>query len=232
MYIHKILGFFILSFLWTTSQAAIIEYSGTVQAQKDTDIPWVAGSTMWGEIDSANGVALRSEGLTSLQDLNIALFRFDFGDLELTDYLSPTANEAGWQYYTEGDLIAQPITFYYSDTEWASGKVNFLQTNVNNSADIFATGSGSVNLEAYTTDGSDFYNEVMSLTSGTGLMEFSIANFTAVNNAGLFNSSGKIFISPVPTPSTMALMLLGLLILSFFRTKPTPLRFKLKGLVA
>lgn len=50
-----------------------------------------------------------------------------------------------------------------------------------------------------------FYTEVMSLSSGTGLMGFMVDTFIPVNDLGLFNSSGRLSVSPIPSPPILAL---------------------------
>jgi len=200
------------------AQAAYIDYNGNVNADTNTSYSWVLGSTMWGAVESGDGTGTASSGFTSLNGLDISLFSFTFGDLELTDYLSPTATEAGFEYYSEGDGSIEQMQFFYDGGLWASATLNFLQVDVDNSSDASATGFGSANLTSYGLNDA-FFNEVMLLTGGTGLLTFDISGFTPINSTGDFTSTGRISVSAVPLPA--ALWLFGPALLGFmgFRRK-------------
>lgn len=211
---NKFLSSLVLSIiLCTTAQAAFIDYNGQVKASDLTTNSWVSGTNMWGSIDSSSGTGSNSEGLNSLNGLDISQFSFNFGDLELTNHLSPGQNTLGWEYYSEGDTSVEKVRFYYAGVEWASGSLNFLQTDVDNSMDTTATGFGTLNLNSATIDGLVFFNEIMLLTDGSGLMSFDINNFDPLGSFGLFSSTGRFSINSVPTPPSIALLAVGLIAL-------------------
>jgi len=171
-----------------------------------------------GAVESGDGTGTASSGFTSLNGLDITLFSFTFGDLELTSQLSPTATEAGFEYYSEGDNSVEQMQFFYNGDLWASATLNFLQVDVDNSSDSSATGFGTANLTSSGLDDT-FFNEVMFLTGGTGLLTFDVSGFTPINLKGDFTSTGRISVSAVPLPA--ALWLFGPALLGFmgFRRK-------------
>jgi len=98
------------------AQAAYIDYYGTVKADTNTSYSWVSGSTMWGTVEDGGGTGTASSGFTSLNGLDISLFTFTFGDLELTNHLSPTATEAGFEYYSESDGSIEKMQFFIMES--------------------------------------------------------------------------------------------------------------------
>lgn len=187
----------------STLSAQVFEYGGQTQAANITNHDWVLGSKMWGTIEAGSGVGTSSDGFTSLANIDISKFTFTFGDLELTNFLEPGPASAGFEVYSEGDGSVQPIQFFYDGNLWASGDVFDITINVDNSNDATAVGTSRVQLTAPGVDAA-FYNEVIALSGGTGLLDFQIADFFPVDDAGLFSSTGSV--SPVPEPSTYALV--------------------------
>lgn len=184
----------------SAAQAAYINYDGRLKADTTTQIPWVTGSTMWGAVEDGGGRGTFSSGFSSLNGLDMSLFSFTFGDLELTNYLSPTASEAGFEYYSEADNSVDEMHFYYDGDLWAKAALNFLQVDVDNKNDNFATGFGTANLTSPGVSNA-FFNEVMALTAGSGLLTFNVYDFTPVDSAGNFTSAARITVSSVPLPA-------------------------------
>jgi len=208
---------FSITLFFSTAQAAYIDYNGTVKADTTTSIPWVAGSTMWGAVEDGTGTGTFSSGFASLNGLDISLFTFTFGDLELTSYLSPTS-VAGFEYYSEGDGSVEQMHFYYDSNLWASATLNFLQVDVDNKDDTSATGFGTANLSSAGVSNA-FFNEVMALTGGSGLLNFDVYDFTPVNKTGDFTSIGRITVSSVPLPAAFWLFAPVMLGIMKFRRK-------------
>ncbi|MBV1961422.1 MAG: hypothetical protein KUG52_05470 [Immundisolibacteraceae bacterium] len=199
----------------TVLQAAYIDYDGTVEAATPTNFGFVLGSTMWGSVEQGGGTGTASDGFSSLAGLVLSKFSFTFGDLELTDHLSPTATAAGFEYYSEGDNSIQPMQFFYDGDLWANATLNFLQVDVTNINDADATGSGTANLTSAGVD-SAFFNEVMALTSGSGLLTFDIYNFKPVDSGGNFQSAGRISVPSASVPEPTFLLLTGPALLGLF----------------
>lgn len=199
---HKILlSSATLLTLTALSRAASFDFSGVVHADSLTAIPWVGPSTMWGAIARGSGTGTSQSGFTYFNTHAITDLSFSFGDLELSSHLSPGPAFAGFEVYTETDSVLVPFSIKLSGTEIASGVSLELTTHVSDSSDFVATGTGKFQV---TTPGADptFYNEVMTLTAGSGLFHADITSFAAVDIAGNFSSLGTM--TAVPEPSTFA----------------------------
>jgi hypothetical protein len=191
--------------------AAQVEFFGTSQNSVATPYPWVAGSTMWGHLDNANGTGQSATGFTSLASIDISKLSFTFGDLDLTSYLSPGPASAGYEIYTD-DGAGTPFQFLYDGDLWATGTVHYLQTDVANSSDLNATATLSVSLLSAGVDDA-FFNEIMLFTGGSGMITLNAHSFTPINASGLFSSVTTLELTAVPIPATAWLFgsaLLGL----------------------
>ena len=198
----------------TTSRAqaeSFINFSGTAQNGNLGDIPWVVGTTMWETIETGEGMGTFTQDISTLEGLDPMLLTWTFGDLELTDFRSPTPPGSeppatfGFEFYSEADESVQPLEFFYDDVLWARGEVNELVVNVNHSSDIDATGTGLAKLNTPGVE-TDFFSEIMELSGGSGLLEFTIDEFDPVDSQGLFSSSGTITV--IPEPGTYGLFFL------------------------
>lgn len=194
--------------LSTLAQAASFDFDGALQANNLTGQPWVAGSTMWGAIDTGSGAGNAQSGFDYLSSRDVHLLTFTFGDLELTSSQSPGLASAGFELYTEGDASVLPFTLKYNNAVIATGTSLFLRTEVDNSGDVTAIGTGQFQITAPGADAT-FYNEVMALTGGSGLCDVTLSTFFPVNGAGLFSTTGTITTAPVPEPDTWALVASG-----------------------
>lgn len=194
--------------LSTLAQAASFDFDGNLQANNLTAQPWVAGSTMWGAIDTGSGTGNAQSGFDYLSSRDVHLLTFTFGDLELTSWQSPGLASAGFENYTEGDASVMPFTLKYDNAVIATGTSLFLRTEVSNNNDITALGTGQFLITAPGADAT-FYNEVMALTGGSGLCDVTLSSFFPVNGAGLFSTAGTITTAPVPEPDTWALVASG-----------------------
>lgn len=182
--------------------AASFDFNGAVHTTDITGIPWVGPSTMWGAVDTGGGTAISQSGFAYFGTHDITKLTFSFGDLELSERLSPGPATAGYEIYRELDNSIVPFQIKYDGTVIASGDSLFLRTHVDNDQDYGATGTGQFRITSPGTDPT-FYNQVMSLTAGTGLFDATISTFAAVDNLGNFGTSG-VMTTAVPEPGTWA----------------------------
>ncbi|MDX2111161.1 MAG: hypothetical protein SFY80_13075 [Verrucomicrobiota bacterium] len=181
-----------------------INFSGQIETTNLTTHTWVLGTTMWGTVNTGTAIATSQTGFNSLAGLDMSKFGWTYGKLNLTQFQEPTANGAGFEYYTR---TTQSFDIIYNGSLLATGDVLYLRSEVLNSSDINATGTGRVQLTAPGQD-SAFYNEVMSLTGNTGLLDMQINSFVAVSapgvDPGYFSSTGVLSPIAVPEPALFA----------------------------
>ncbi|MBT5060962.1 MAG: hypothetical protein HOM65_00875, partial [Verrucomicrobia bacterium] len=183
----------------------VVEFNGQVQADELTDTPWVTNATMWGIVDHGNASATSATGFLSMNfpGFNPSLFRWEFGNtenLELSTAISPSAVSPGKEIYTNTQGAAVSIEFFYDNVLWATGVVDFIEVNVADVNAGGATGSGGVTLTS-SGNTSDFFDEVMALTGGSGGLVFTFNGFEAVNAQGLFQTNGSFTLDPCSPPS-------------------------------
>ena len=200
------------------ASAATLDVVGTVHCTDLTGPSWVGPTVMWTSVDSGTFSGTAQAGFATFADP--ALLTFSYGDLELdlTRSQSPGADTIGFEYYTELDSSVQPFEVRYNGVLWASGTTDFLRTEVDNSDDYTAVGTGRASLTAATVDGAAFFAEVLALTGGTGHLDFDISDFHAVDNAGNFASVGVMTAIPEPA-SASVLAGLGALALGALRRR-------------
>ena len=192
------------------SFAQTLNFNGAVHAINGTGIPWVATSTMWGAVETGTFTGTTQTGFTSLNSINPALLTFNFGNLALTTFQSPGGSTIGFERYTTTGTSSFEVR--YNGAVWAVGTPLFLRSEVSNNADFDATGTGEAILTAAGVS-SVFFDEIMTRTGGTGLLEFTIDSFFPVNNAGDFISTGSMTITTaVPEPSASAGIAGGILL--------------------
>jgi len=202
--------------------AATVSFNSSLQSSGTTAIPWVAGSTMWGHIDSSTGFGQSMNGFSSLAGKDLNLFSFRFGGLDLTSYSSPGSSTPGFEMYTGA---TEAFEFYYSGQLWATGTTHSLRTEVQNKYDTDAIGAASITLETSGVD-SAFFNEILALTGGTGTFTMTASSFIPVNSQGRFTAITTIELpSPVPAPAAVWLFGSALIALTGIRRK------KLKALI-
>ena len=183
----------------------VVEFNGQVQADELTDTPWVTNATMWGIVDHGNASATSATGFLSMNfpGFNPSLFRWEFGNtgnLELSTAISPSAVSPGKEIYTNTQGAAVSIEFFYDNVLWATGVVDSIEVNVADVNAVVAAGSGRVTL---TSPGntSDFLDEVMALTGGSGGLVFTFNSFDPVDAQGLFRTQGSFTLDPCSPPS-------------------------------
>jgi hypothetical protein len=216
------MGVFVVAmcvFLAQPLSAAQIEFFGTSQNSVATSIPWVSGSTMWGHLDDASGAGQSTTGFSSLSGKDISKLDFSFGNLDLTDWLSPGAASAGYEIYTD-DGAGTPLEFSYDGDLWATGTVAFLRTDVVDSSGINATAVLSATLLSAGVEDA-FFNEIMLLTGGTGVIELNASSFTPVDANGLFTSVTTLELTAVPVPAAVWLFGSALAGLGWMRRRKT-----------
>ena len=198
------------------ASAATFDFGGKLVASNLTTQDWVLGSKIWGSIESGEGYGISQSGFNYFATHDITLLRFDFGDLELSSFLSPTVSSGGFERYSEVDLSLVPFTLSLAasgggSTVIATGTSVYLYAEVSNLSDSTAVGMGLVTL---TSPGSDptFYNEVLALTGGSGQLNLILASFVPENNQGLFTTTGSFTAVPEPGEyaAVSAAALLGL----------------------
>lgn len=190
---------------------ATITYSAGIMNTSDASGPsWVNGSSMYKKIDNGNSVGVTNNGFSSVADASKLTWTLADLDLSIADSISPGVASAGLEVYKDNDDSSN-LRFYYNGAEWINGLIKEYKVSVDNNADISATGEGYAIISGHTVAGTAFYNEIMSLTGGTGRINFVATSFAAVA-AGQFTSAG--YISAVPEPGTTALFF-GLGVLGF-----------------
>ena len=108
---------------------------------------------MWGAIDYGSATATSVSGFDFASDasFNPGLFAWSFGsngNMLLTDQLSPTSIEAGFELYSSDPTNPVTITFTYDGETLATGSADFIRTEVDNNTDIYAIGKGQATLTA------------------------------------------------------------------------------------
>jgi len=141
--------------------------------------------------------------------------------------LSPTVASEGkedYRYDTLAETAAKNLVFFYDSgsgpEEWASGYITRFVTTVTDIAADDATAVGDVLLTNSTVAGQDFFDEIMSLSNGTGALQYFADSFVPVqiSDPATFISSGSWTV--IPEPSTWAMLLgTGVLALAGFRRK-------------
>ena len=186
----------------TSASAATIEYTAITQAAGVTSNPWIFGSTMWGGIEAGTSTATSINGFASLAGATPSLFSWTFGDLELTNFVSPTATTAGYEIYAEGDASVSPLKFWYDGELLATGTVFDIRVNVAHSFDAGSAGVGTGQITGAGANAA-FYNEILSLTGGTGNLTFTVEDFYSVSQSGQFGNRGVLsFPSPAAVPES------------------------------
>lgn len=201
---HLPLALGLVASLSPALSAATLDVVGTVHCTDLTGPSWVGPTAMWSSIASGTFSGTAQAGFTTFADP--ALLTFSYGDLELDLTLSqsPGADTVGFEYYTELDSNVQPFEVRYDGVLWATGTTDFLRTEVDNSDDYTAIGTGRASLTGATVDGAAFFAEILAFTGGTGHLDFDISDFSAVDNAGNFASTGVM--TAIPEPSAAALL--------------------------
>jgi hypothetical protein len=187
----------LLLFTSGVGSAAQIGWTGVTNLSDSSQgIPWVFGSTMWESLDTGVATGASQTGFTYFDTHDIGLFTFTFGDLELSSYLSPGAALPGFEIYTDTDAVFVPFDMLQDGVLVASGEADFLRVDVLNNADANALGTAEATI---TTAGGDpaFFNELMTLSGGTGKLSITIDSFNPVA-IGVFNNVGTIAILPAP----------------------------------
>ena len=169
---------------------------------------------MFESLDNGNATATSQVGFSYFDTHDITQLTWTFGDLELTNHLSPGASSAGFEYYSEADNDVTDFEMFQNGALVASGDVLYLRTDVANSSDTSATGTAEVTLTTAGVD-STFFDEVMTLSGGTGTLSVEIGNFDPVSYSE-FNSSGTLTV--VPEPSATALFV-GLFALALIQRR-------------
>lgn len=128
-----------------------------------------------------------------------------------TATVSPTTTTEGkedYRYDDAGGTAAKNLVFYYDDgggpDEWASGYITRFITTVTDIAADDATAVGDVVLTNFTAAGEDFFNEIMTLSGGSGEIIYTADSFVPVVIAdpATFTSAGSWTV--IPEPSTWA----------------------------
>lgn len=204
------------------ASAAVINFSGGSQSSNLTTQAWVFGSSMWGTIDIGSATATSVVGFSSIP--NPALFSWSFSDLELdlAASQSPGAATPGWEIYRELDGAPQPIIFSYNGTQWATAMLtdDHYRIDVSHNLDAGAVGSATFVLDGVLNpSGQAFYDEVLSLSGGSGVITASVFDFYPVDLNGQFSSNGTLTVIPEPGASAGWLALAALLLALWPRRK-------------
>lgn len=188
MNIVRFCSFLVLAGIAPFATGQVISFQGQIQA--GTPVGYV-----WGTIDSAEFTATASDGFASLSATgDVTLFGGSFGGLEAIGGTSSNP------IYTDSDSSGTDFQLSYNGVQWATGEVLQLELNMID-AEGNATATGLAKFTAAGTN-SAFFNELMTLTSGSGLMAFAVEPFYAFADDGVFTVTGTL--SAVPEPGTYA----------------------------
>ena len=224
----SLLSLVILGVSVATLDAQTITYTdGRTNVQNASGPAWVGPTVMFQDIVSTYGGAPGPSGASGATSTDIDLFdgggmditllTWEFGPMSLTGIgvgdsvtVSPGAATAGFEDYRYDDMggvAAANLTFFYEGAEWVSGYVTQFVITVPNNANPNATGTGSARITANTGAGTDFYNEIMSITGGSGELTFAANNFVSTTGSDpeSFTSTGSVtLVAAVPEPATWA----------------------------
>ncbi len=181
---------------------ASFSYSGSLSPGGAGGGSWVDGQSMVTSIVVGTGTAANQSGFSYFNSRDIGLLTFQFADLELSNFQSPTVDAWGFMYFAEANGAAIPFRFLYDGTEIASGTTHHINLVVDNDTDLGASGDGAVTL---TTPGSDptFFNEVMAKTGGSGRFNIYLST-DAVPSGGVMAMGGTFVTAAVPEPEEYA----------------------------
>lgn len=182
--------------------------------------------------NTQNGFDLFDPGGGGL-DIQLFSWQFATGGNDLDLYtgpgsltLPPTDDDPGaedYRYDTQNNTAPHNLSFYYDGVPWASGYVTRFVVEVENRFDLDATGWGNAVVTDFVAAGEDFFNELMSLSNGTGWLFFEVDEFVpySIFDPATFLSSGTVHV--VPEPATWAgilgLAVLGLVLFVRLRRK-------------
>jgi MYXO-CTERM domain-containing protein len=216
----------ILSACVATLHAQTMTYTdGRTNVQNASGPAWVGATLMFQDIVSTFGGAPGPSGATGATSTDIDLFdgggmditllTWEFGPMSLTGIgvgdsatVSPGDATAGFEDYRYNDLsgaAAANLTFYYNEVEWLSGYVTRFLITVPNRFDPNATGTGTAYITNNTAAGTGFFNEIMTITGGSGELAFNANNFVSTTGTDpeSFTSTGSVtIVSAVPEPAT------------------------------
>lgn len=181
---------------------ASFSYSGSITPGGGSGGTWVEGQSMFTAIAIGSGTAASQSGFSYFATRDLALFTFQFGDVELSNFQSPGPDQLGFMYFSEASGAPTPFRFFYDGTEIASGLTDHINLMVDNDTDLGASGDGRVTL---TTPGADptFFNEVMDKTGGSGRFNVYLSA-DALPTGGIMGMGGTFVTAAVPEPAEYA----------------------------
>jgi hypothetical protein len=181
---------------------ASFSYSGSLSPGGAGGGSWVDGQSMVTSIVVGTGTAANQSGFSYFVGRDIGLLTFQFADLELSNFQSPTLDQWGFMYFAEANGAPIPFRFFYDGTEIATGITDHINLAVDNDTDLGASGDGAVTL---TTPGVDptFFNEVMAKTGGSGRFNVYLSS-DAVPSGGVMTMGGTFVTAAVPEPEEYA----------------------------
>lgn len=181
---------------------ASFSYSGSLTPGGGGGGSWVDGQPMVTSIVVGTGTAANQSGFSYFAGRDIGLLTFQFADLELSNFQSPTLDQWGFMYFAEANGAPIPFRFFYDGTEIATGITDHINLTVDNDTDLGASGDGAVTL---TTPGADptFFNEVMAKTGGSGRFNVYLSA-DAVPSGGVMAMGGTFVTTAVPEPEEYA----------------------------
>lgn len=211
----------------TLSAQTITYTDGRTNVENASGPSWVGTTVMFQDIVTTYGGAPGPSGATGATSTDIDLFdpggggmditllTWTFGPMSLTGVgvgdsatVSPGDASAGFEDYRYDNLggtAATNLTFYYNGDEWLSGYVTRFLITVPDRFTPNATGTGTAFITANTAAGTNFYNEIMSITGGSGELAFSANNFVSTTGVDpeSFTSTGSVtLVAAVPEPAT------------------------------
>ena len=166
----------------------IIAWEGTVTMTNLTCIPWVvapsgAQTMMWGHLAESSLGSTSHTGFVSLAGVGSTGVATTLTNCALVSWQSPTSWQPGFEAYSPLAPNSQVISI--NGTPALAFEIGSLRTDVADRQDLNATGWAPIRVTApLSPDGVALYDEIISMTGGTGNGFIDMAAFFPISGDG------------------------------------------------